>query len=244
MHAGGRLQQPAHLPVMQISPAPQVVVPHVFPTPPVPAEPPLPPAFEPANPPTPPAPPLCAPPLPWPPVLDPPAPGFGSVTQCPFTHFVGPHKKQPRCGQSPSELHESPVVPPAPPELVLPPVDVDAPEPPLAADPPVPVVPPGMPAAPDDPPVAAPPPAEFVTPPPERAPPAFIAPPAERVPPVLPASFVELRVSKLLPLHATNMIAGATNTLMQRAIVSLLARSESYACRHGRIDARYRAGSR
>ena len=58
----GSDDRPPHLPVMQISSEPQVVVPHVFPPPPVPADPPLPPAFKPANPPTPSAPPVCTPP--------------------------------------------------------------------------------------------------------------------------------------------------------------------------------------
>jgi hypothetical protein len=31
------------------------------------------------------------PPLPAPPELDPPAPGFDSITHCPFTHFVAAH---------------------------------------------------------------------------------------------------------------------------------------------------------
>jgi hypothetical protein len=70
MHSGGRSQHPAQRPVMQISPEPQVLVPHVFP--PAPAAPPAP--AEPAPPP------LCAPPPPegepplavTPPVADPP----------------------------------------------------------------------------------------------------------------------------------------------------------------------------
>lgn len=72
MHAGGRLQHPAQRPVMQISPAPHVLVPHAFPPPPAPAEPAPPPAPPSPRPPDPTAPPLCAPPPPRPPELEPP----------------------------------------------------------------------------------------------------------------------------------------------------------------------------
>ena len=77
MHEGGRSQHPAHRPVMQISPAPHVLVPHTLPPAPAaplaPAEPAPPPAPPSPRPPDPDAPPLCAPPSPpRPPEVEPP----------------------------------------------------------------------------------------------------------------------------------------------------------------------------
>ena len=113
---------------MQISPAPQVVVPHAVPPPPAPARPPLPPALAPPDPPAPAAPPLCMPPLPRPPDPERP-PALGAPEPPPVT---------------------APPVPEVPP-VPVPPVPVFPPgAPPVPGDPPV--AEPAAPFAPELPP--------------------------------------------------------------------------------------------
>lgn len=130
IHAGGRLQHPAHRPVMQSSPALQVLVPHGIPPSPAPAEPPLPPAPAPPSPPVPAVPPLCVPPPPWPAEPERP-PAFASPDPPP------------------------PAVPPLPelPPASAPPIPVFPPDaPPAPGDPPIAEPPP--PVAPELPPAA------------------------------------------------------------------------------------------